>query len=90
MKSIIDNEKVCLLCGDNRNIEKHHIYGAGNRGISERNGFWVYLCHRCHMSLHDHREEDLMLKTMCQKQYEKKHTRKEFMKLIGRNYLEEE
>ena len=30
-----------------------------------------------------------MLKTMCQKQYEKKHTRKEFMKLIGRNYLED-
>jgi hypothetical protein len=32
---------------------------------------------------------DLLLKRLCQVVYEKDHSREDFMKLIGRNYLEE-
>jgi len=32
----------------------------------------------------------LFLKKICQQMYERTHTREQFMKLIGRNYLEEE
>ena len=35
-------------------------------------------------------ELDLFLKKICQQMYERNHTRADFMKLIGRNYLEEE
>lgn len=81
---------VCFLCG--RPAEcVHHVFAGPNRGISEREGFIVPLCNDCHNmkdgSVHFNRELDLDIKRSCQKEYEKTHTRAEFIKLIGRNYL---
>lgn len=91
MKSIISNEHKCFICGRTDWIECHHIYGGANRKISEKNGFKVNLCHYCHNEppngVHHNRNNDLRLKQICQKEYEKTHTREEFMGLIGRNYL---
>lgn len=92
MKSILQSEKQCYLTGETGQLHKHHIFfGRGLRKISEENGFWVYLLPRLHnMSndgVHFNRELDLKLKRACQKKYEEKHTREEFMALIGRNYL---
>lgn len=92
MKSILQSEKQCYLTGETCPLHKHHIFfGRGLRKISEENGFWVYLLPRLHnMSndgVHFNRELDLKLKRACQKKYEEKHTREEFMALIGRNYL---
>ncbi len=92
VKSIIGNEKVCWVCGRTTNIHKHHIYFGANRSISEKNGFTVYLCgHHHNLSnegVHFNRELDLELKRLCQTIYERTHTREEFMKLIGKNYLD--
>lgn len=90
MKSIIENEKRCFFCGS-PNTEKHHIYGGGNRQVSEQNGFWVYLC-PCHhrytnYSVHGDIKKNIKLKQICQTIYEKDHTREEFIKLIGKSYL---
>lgn len=92
MKSILQSEKQCYLTGETGLLHKHHIFfGRGLRKISEENGFWIYLLPRLHnMSndgVHFNRELDLKLKRACQKKYEEKHTREEFMALIGRNYL---
>ena len=94
MKSIMDTSKdECYLCKTTRNIEEHHIfYGRGNRKISDKNGFVVFLCdehHRGWGSVHSLPNEglDLRVKEDCQAKYEMTHTRAEFMKLIGRNYL---
>lgn len=42
----------CWLCGRNGNgdpLDKHHIFGGGNRKKSEQYGLYVLLCHsRCH------------------------------------------
>lgn len=71
-----------------------HIYAGGRRQISEREGFWVYLAPWLHnQSNHgvhgkDGHELDLMLKQHCQMKYEETHSREEFMKLIGKNYLD--
>jgi hypothetical protein len=89
-KSIIQNEKECFLCG-NPTVHEHHIFGGANRKISEKNGFKVYLCPYHHNlsnnGVHFNKELDLHLKQLCQSCYEKTHSREEFIKLIGKNYL---
>lgn len=90
-KSIISNERQCYLCGKTVNIEKHHIFGGvANRKISERLGLWVYLCHNCHTGKNGaqyNKEKNLRLKQDAQRAYEKTHTRDEWLKWIGKNYL---
>lgn len=94
-KSILQDEKVCYITGQTNNLHKHHIYfGNPGRRISEENGFWVYLAGWLHnQSEHgvhgkNGHELDLLLKKHCQMAYEKEHSREEFMRLIGKNYLD--
>ena len=91
-KSILQNEKVCYVCGRTYNLHKHHIFGGANRNTSERNGFTVYLCAYHHNlsneGVHFNRTLDLDIKKQCQAEYEKTYKREEFMKLIGKNYLD--
>ena len=93
-KSILQDKKECYITGQTNNLHKHHIYfGNPNRQISEDNGFWVYLAGRLHNQSDEGvhgkngRELDIMLKQHAQRKYEETHTRAEFMKLIGKNYL---
>jgi len=83
--------KQCYLCGRQFGLEVHHIWaGVANRRISDANGFWVYLCSFCHRSkggAQYNNELNQKLKAECQQEFEKTHTREEFMKLIGKNYL---
>jgi hypothetical protein len=93
-RSILQKEKECWLCGTTYDLHDHHIYfGHGKRKISERNGFKVWLCGRHHNlseeGVHFDRAKDIKLKQICQRKYEETNTRVDFMKLIGRNYLEE-
>lgn len=93
-KSILQDEKECYITEQTYNLHKHHIYfGHGLREISEEHGFWVYLIGRLHNLSNEGvhgkngHELDLMLKQHAQRKYEETHSREEFMKLIGRNYL---
>ena len=91
MKSILQNEKVCYLCGKEYGLESHHIFaGVANPRISEENGLKVWLCHRCHTGTDGaqyDREKNLFLKQMAQAAYEQNHTHDEWMKLIRKNYI---
>lgn len=92
MKSILQDEKKCYVTGAaNVPLHKHHIYGGPNRGISEANGFYVYLTPKWHnmsnVGVHFNRVLDEKLKKDCQRKFEETHTRAEFMALIGRDYL---
>ena len=90
-KSILQDSKMCFLCGSETWLEEHHIFGGANRKISEREGFKVYLCHRCHneppKGVHFNEKNNNKLKRICQREYEKTHTRESFIALIGRNFL---
>ena len=92
-KSIISNERECVICGSTYNLHRHHIYGGvGRRDLSERWGCWCYLCARHHnmsdASVHFNRQLDFRLKQECQKRWEVEHgTREEFVRTFGRNYL---
>ncbi len=94
MKSIIQNKKQCYVCGLYRPVEEHHVFfGNANRKVSEENGFKVYLCyehHRGTVGVHGKYGYalDLRLKQDCEIRYiNQGHTKEEFIKLIGKNYL---
>ena len=91
MKSIMQQEKECYICGGTLNLHNHHIYfGHGKRSISDKHGFTVWLCwehHEGKTGVHLNREIDLLVKKNCQLKYESTgHSTEEFIKLIGRNY----
>lgn len=96
MKSIISNEKYCLICGTAFNIHKHHVFeGTGRRKKSEKYGCWIYLCAKHHnMSnegIHFNKELDLSIKKMCQKKWEEAYgSREDFIRVFGKNYLYDE
>ena len=93
MKSILQDEKKCYATGSTVNLHKHHIFfGSANRKISEREGFWVWLRADFHnmsdYGVHFNKDFDLQLKQECQQRYEHDHSRGDFIRLIGRNYLD--
>ncbi len=90
--SILQKEKECFKTGRTDNLHRHHIYFSANRKVSEEHGFWVWLTGEWHnqdsrVDVHHNREFDLLLKRECQEKYEESHTREDFLKLIGRNYI---
>jgi len=94
MKSIMQSEKRCYICGLYAPIEDHHIYfGNSNRKISEQYGFKVYLCtnhHRGTSGVHGKLGHvlNLRLKQECERKYiNQGHTKEEFIRLIGKNYI---
>lgn len=91
-KSIIQTEKRCYVCSTTYELHEHHIFGGtANRKQSEKYGFKVCLCGRHHnlsnQGVHFNRELDLRLKIACQSKFEENHSREDFMKIIGKNYL---
>ena len=54
----------------------------------------MHLCVQHHEfakeAVHENHENMRLLQRICQRKYEETHTRQQFMKLIGRNYLEAE
>lgn len=90
-KSILQSEKKCFVTGKTYGLHKHHIYEGFNRPHSEEHGFFVWLAPEWHnmsnKGVHFNKAFDSYLKKLCQTEFEKTHSRKEFMSIIGRNYL---
>ena len=98
MKSIIQDKKECFICRVNYGVEtttglhEHHIFeGVSRRRLSEKYGLKVYLCYRHHNfdnhSIHYLKALDLDLKRIAQKEFEKTHTREEFIDTFFKSYL---
>jgi hypothetical protein len=47
----------------------------------------VHLCRDCHNKVHTDKTPRVLLRQMCQQEYEKVFTRDDFIKEFGRNYL---
>lgn len=80
------------MCGSTAWIEMHHIFnGTANRRLSDKYGYIVPLCHYCHNEppngVHFNRENDLKLKRWAQTDFEKTHSRNEFIEIFGKSYL---
>lgn len=94
MRSILQDRKESYISGNTYYLEEHHIFfGTANRKISEKQGFKVWLTseeHRGTYGVHGKhgRNLDIKLKRDAQRKYEETHTREDFIKLIGKNYLD--
>lgn len=102
-KSILHRKDgTCYLCtmlnNDYRKhdvLHEHHIFGGNsNKNHSEAEGLKVYLCVEHHMTGKDavHNAKNCRKIQDClhqigQQEFEKTHTREEFMKIFGRSYL---
>lgn len=81
----------CAICGKPY-AELHEIYfGDGKRRLSQIHGAQIRLC-MCHHrvgkeAVHNNHEFDLRLKRDWQAEFEKTHTKKEFMSIFGKSYL---
>lgn len=93
MRSILEPKKpeTCYLCGADRYLQEHHIFGGPNRKLSEKYGLKVHLCLECHLDakagVHFNREKREKLQKIGQQAFEKTHTRSEFVDIFGKNYL---
>lgn len=93
MRSIIQTEKRCYLCGSTVGLERHHcIHGSGWRQLADKYGLTVYLCGRCHrdgkVGVHgQNTEADMKLKRAAQRAFEKKWNHDIWMLQFKRNYL---
>ena len=90
-KSIIQTEKYCYLCGAERLLENHHIFGGANRKKSDKYGLTVWLCHYCHNEppngVHHNRRNMDYLKRIGQQAFNEKYPDLDFVFEFGRNYL---
>jgi len=93
MKSVLQQENECYICGTTENLHTHHcIYGTANRKKSERYGLTVKLCFKHHNGssegVHFNKELDLHLKSLAQKYFEENTgNRKQFIQEFGKSYL---
>lgn len=93
MKSIIQENKECYFCKDTSMLECHHVFsGTSNRKNSEKYGLKVWLCNRHHngakQSVHHNKDMWLWLKQKAQQIFEESHSREEFIRIFGRNYID--
>lgn len=75
---------ICEFCGKySKKLEPHEVYGGSNRKRSIQHKFVKLICRECHSN------EKIInqLRIDVQKEYEKEHTRQEFIDIIGKSYI---
>lgn len=90
-ESILTGAERCYFCGKTVGLERHHVFaGVANRRIADRLGMWVNCCHECHTGKNGVQYDPVknrQLKADAQRAFERTHTREEWMRIIGKNYL---
>lgn len=82
-KNLVKSGK-CEYCGQySKRLDPHEIYGGSNRKRSIRHKFVKLICPRCHSN------EAIInqIRIDTQREFEKEHTREEFIKIIGKSYI---
>lgn len=92
MKSIIQKEKRCYLCGSTVGLEEHHLmHGSSWRKLAERYGLKVWLCGFHHRDnkhgVHGNAKLDLWFKQLAQNCFEIAYSHELWMEVFKRNYL---
>lgn len=75
---------ICECCGKySKRLDPHEVYGGSNRKRSIKYKFVKLICPKCHSN------EAIInqLRIDTQKEFEKEHTREEFIKIIGKSYI---
>lgn len=85
-KELIKSGK-CEYCGKySDKLDPHEVYGGSNRKRSIKYKFVKLICRECHS------DEKIIeqLRIDVQKEYEKTHTRAEFIAIAGKSYIKYE
>jgi len=86
--SILTNDLTrCYICPRPKS-DLHEIYEGCHRQNSMRYGLVLPLCKECHLKIHRSLNFALPYKQLGQSKFEETHSRDEFIKLFGRNYLD--
>ncbi len=90
--SYIGNSDECFICKSDYMLETHHLMNGAYKKSAEKYGLLIKVCPNCHTLAPTaiHRDSSLLkkLKRIGQEHFEQTHTREEFMKIFGRNYLD--
>ena len=81
---------VCFICGRQPDTARHEVFYGPNRQASKREGLWIAVCPDCHRKIHANPEGFQLLKVTGQRAFEVLRPRGEFVRIFGRNYLDEE
>ncbi|MBP5248655.1 MAG: hypothetical protein J6Y20_10035 [Lachnospiraceae bacterium] len=91
MKSIMQTDKSCYLCGRKTCLERHHVMsGTANRKLSEEHGLWVWLCHDCHTGTQGaqyDKQKNWDLRKQAQIAFEEKYDHDKWMSIFYKNYI---
>lgn len=75
---------VCEYCGKFSNrLDPHEVYGGSNRKRSIKHKFVKLICEQCHSNENAINQ----LRKDVQKEYERNHTRADFIAIVGKSYL---
>ena len=77
----------CCNCGSKTGIEKNEVFEGAYRQISIRLGMVCPFCKKCHDVFHNDIMFNLFYKVMFEKEYLKTHTKEEFIKTFGQDYI---
>ena len=82
---LTDNLEVCFICGKPKNA-LHEVYEGSSRLNSMKQGMVMPLCFYHHQMIHSNRQLALQYKILFQKEFEKTHTRDEWINIFLKNY----
>ena len=85
---LTNNLKTCYVCKKRKKDDMHEIYPGSSKQASMKNGFCIPICRKCHSEITNNEKRLLSYKVECQKEFEKTHTREDFIKIIGRSYID--
>ena len=94
MKSILQKEKKCFICGGNGGywgLDLHHVFYGPLRKTSDKLGLTVWLCHdSCHLNgVHKNAKIDRAIKEIAQEKAMRHYgwNTEEFIQIFRKNYL---
>lgn len=77
----------CCNCGSKTGIEKNEVFSGSYRQTSIKLGMVCPFCKNCHKQFHNDLMFNLFYKVMFEKEYLKTHTKEEFIKIFGQDYI---
>lgn len=89
VKSIIQSDEKCYICGYIGDLETHHCWHGSNRKKADEDGLTVRLCRLCHSNLHDKGIKDRYLMEIAEKAYLSHYNKSigDFIDRYGKNVI---
>lgn len=77
----------CCNCGSKIGIEKNEVFEGSCRQTSIKYGMVCPFCKTCHSQFHNDIMFNLFYKVMFEKEFLKTHSKEEFIKAFGQDYI---